>query len=155
MVERVYADRSVKQLIGTTIAKKYYVRDVLGRGGNAVVYEALDRIMTRSVAIKVPMLDRVDADADNVLRRFRREVRTSAAVAHPNVCLSHDAGQLDDGTPFLVTERLEGESLEQRLRRESSLSLSRAIAIFSQVLSALAASHARPIALWRPSATSR
>ena len=134
----------MKSLIGATIAKKYLVRDVLGRGGNAVVYEALDLTMTRPVAIKVPTLDG-DDEPDIVLRRFRREARTSAAVVHPNVCATYEVGQLDDGTPFLVTEWLDGESLAERLRREKCLSLEHAISIFSQLLSALSAAHARRI----------
>ncbi len=133
----------MKSLVGRTIGKKYVVREVLGRGANAIVYDALDLKMTRPVAIKVPTFGGLDPDL--ILRRFRREVRASAKVAHPNVCGTHDAGQLDDGTPFLVTERLEGESLAQRLRREGPLSLERAIVIFSQVLSALSAAHAHRI----------
>jgi serine/threonine-protein kinase len=133
----------VKSLIGRTIARKYIVRDVLGRGANAVVYEALDVKMTRPVAIKVPTFGGLDPE--QILRRFKREVRASASIAHPNVCGTHDAGQLDDGTPFLVTERLEGESLAGRLHREGPLTLEHAIVIFSQVLSALAAAHARRI----------
>jgi serine/threonine protein kinase len=133
----------VKSLVGHTIAKKYIVRDVLGRGANAIVYEALDVKMTRPVAIKVPTFGGLDPE--QILRRFRREVRASASIAHPNVCGTHDAGQLDDGTPFLVTERLEGESLAVRLKRDGALTLEHSIVIFSQVLSALAAAHARRI----------
>ena len=108
----------MKRIIGSTIAKRYLVRDVLGRGGNAVVYEALDRHMQRPVAIKIPTIDHDDADL--VLRRFQREVRASGTVVHPNVCATHESGKLEDGTPFLVMERLEGESLAERLRRERS-----------------------------------
>lgn len=133
----------MKSLVGRTIAKKYIVRDVLGRGANAVVYEALDVKMTRPVAIKVPTFGGLDPE--QILRRFRREVRASASIAHPNVCGTHDAGQLDDGTPFLVTERLEGKTLADRLQNEGPLPLEHAIVIFSQVLSALAAAHARRI----------
>ncbi|MGH7280971.1 MAG: serine/threonine-protein kinase, partial [Polyangiaceae bacterium] len=133
----------MKRIIGRVIAKKYLVRDVLGRGGNAVVYEALDRHMQRPVAIKIPTLDHDDADL--VLRRFRREVRASGAVVHPNVCATHASGQLEDGIPFLVMERLEGESLAERLRRQQFLPLDQAITIFAQVLSGLSAAHARRI----------
>ena len=133
----------MKRIIGRTIAKRYLVRDVLGRGGNAVVYEALDRHMQRPVAIKIPTVDQDDADL--VLRRFQREVRASGAVVHPNVCATHESGKLEDGTPFLVMERLEGESLAERLRREGFLSLEQSVTIFSQVLSGLAAAHARRI----------
>ena len=133
----------MKRIIGRTIAKRYLVRDVLGRGGNAVVYEALDRHMQRPVAIKIPTVDHDDADL--VLRRFQREVRACGAVVHPNVCATHESGQLEDGTPFLVMERLEGESLAERLRREGFLSLEQTVTIFSQVLSALSAAHARRI----------
>ena len=119
------------------------MRDVLGRGGNAVVYEALDRHLQRPVAIKIPTVDQDDADL--VLRRFRREVRACGAVVHPNVCATHESGKLEDGTPFLVMERLEGESLAERLRREGFLSLEQTVTIFSQVLSGLSAAHARRI----------
>jgi serine/threonine-protein kinase len=133
----------VKSLVGRTIARKYIVREVLGRGANAIVYEALDVKMTRPVAIKVPTFGGLDPQ--QILRRFKREVRASASIAHPNVCGTHDAGQLDDGTPFLVSERLEGETLAERLQRQGALTLEHAIVVFSQVLSALAAAHARRI----------
>lgn len=133
----------MKRLLGRTIAKKYLVRDVLGRGGNAVVFEALDKRLQRPVAIKVPTT--ASEDADLVLRRFRREMRASGSIVHPNVCAAYESGTLDDGTPFLVMERLEGESLAELLRREPCLSLDRAITIFSQILSGLAAAHARNI----------
>jgi TolB-like protein/tRNA A-37 threonylcarbamoyl transferase component Bud32 len=103
-----------------------------------IVYEALDRHLGRSVAIKMIR----DEAADAVAReRFIREARAAAAISHPNVCLLHEVGE-DQGRPFLVMELLDGETLSDRLLR-GPLALAPALEIMLPVLSALSALHAR------------
>jgi TolB-like protein/tRNA A-37 threonylcarbamoyl transferase component Bud32 len=103
-----------------------------------VVYEALDRHLGRSVAIK---MIRGDASDKVARERFVREARAAAAISHPNVCLLHEVGE-DEGRPFLVMELLEGEPLSDRLAR-GALSLPPALEIMLPVLSALTALHTR------------
>jgi serine/threonine protein kinase len=83
---------------GTTIGAKYAIRGVLGVGGMATVYDAVNVDLKKEVAIKV-LRDVSDA-SDASFGRFMSEARAAAAIAHPNVCEVYDLGALDDGTPF-------------------------------------------------------
>jgi len=123
------------------LAGKYLVRSIIGSGGVGTVYEAIDRALRRTVAIKVPH----KTASEIILQRFLREGRAGAAIAHPNVCALHDVGPLDDGTPFLVMERLFGDTLADRLEREPKQELAAVITIMTQVLAGLHAAHAQGI----------
>ncbi|MEO6418464.1 MAG: serine/threonine-protein kinase [Polyangiaceae bacterium] len=125
-------------LVGQMVAGKYFVRRVVGMGGNGSVYEAEDSAMRRTVAMKVPGV----GQNETIQKRFLREGRAGAAIAHPNVCALYDIGALPDGTPFIVMERMIGETLSDRLDREDKLPLSLALNLMVQVLSGLSAAHA-------------
>ena len=86
----------------------------IGAGGMGEVYEALDTRLDRPVAIKV-LPPELAADAA-ARARFDREAKAIAALNHPNICALHDIGDAD-GHGFLVMERLEGETLQERLQR--------------------------------------
>ena len=94
----------------------YRIESELGAGGMGVVYAASDLRLDRRVAIKVlsPHL------ANNPLlrERFLREARAISQLQHPNICVLHDVGS-QRGIDFLVMERLEGETLQQRLTRQA------------------------------------
>ena len=77
------------------------------------VYEAVDRHLGRSVAIKMIRGDTGDAGARD---RFLREARAGAPISHPNVCHLLEVGE-NDGQPYIVMELLKGESLSDRLLR--------------------------------------
>ena len=128
-------------LVGATVGGKYRLRDVIGRGGNGTVYEAFDEGMARSVAVKIPTIDPQHGQVP--LKRFLREARTAGAIAHPHVAAVHDFGILEDGTPFLVMERLLGESLARRLRRKKKIAVTEAVSITMQLLSGLHGAHTR------------
>jgi eukaryotic-like serine/threonine-protein kinase len=129
-----------RKLVGTVLVGRYDVREVLGVGGKGIVYEAFDRTMARTVAIKVPILT-----SEDTIKRFLREGRAGSAVAHPNVCAIYDFGPLEDGTPFLVMEHLVGETLAERLVKTPKLALPDAVVVVRQVLAGLSAAHARGI----------
>lgn len=124
---------------GAVIAGRYALRAEIGRGGCATVYEAHDLRLGRLVALKLVKTDASDAKAH---ARLEREARAGAAIHHPNVCGISDAGYLDDGRPFLVMERLHGETLTQCIRRLRALPPMDTIGIALQILSALDAAHA-------------
>jgi eukaryotic-like serine/threonine-protein kinase len=125
--------------IGSVFVQRYEIVKEIGRGGCAAVYEAHDNRLNRLVAIKLP----IGVGGDTVkVSRFAREARVIARVDHPNVCAVLDSGQTDEGTPFLVMERLFGESLRATINREKRLEIGEAIAIGLQLLSALDAVHA-------------
>src|SRR5215469_2020874 len=90
----------------------YEVISPLGAGGMGEVYRARDGRLGRQVAIKV--VSRTLAKDPDRLRRFALEARTVAALNHPNILGIHDIGT-HDGSPYLVSELLEGQSLRERL----------------------------------------
>src|SRR5262245_35691726 len=101
------------------------------------VYKATDTRLGRIVAIKV-LPEHVASDLD-LKQRFDREAKTLAALSHPHICPIHDVGS-QDGIHFLVMEYLEGETVEQRLKK-GALSLDQALQIGIQIADALAAAH--------------
>lgn len=121
------------------LAGRYAIRGEIGRGGCAVVYEAHDLRLGRIVALKLVKVGARDAQAP---ARLAREARAAAALHHPNICALSDAGYLEDGRPYLVMERLHGETLTQMLYRVGKMAPIDAIDLALQLLSALAAAHA-------------
>ena len=90
----------------------YEIQSTIGSGGMGEVYRARDPRLGRDVAIKV-LPAGVALDPER-LQRFEQEARAAAALNHPNILAVHDIGQ-HDGSPYLVSELLEGETLRQRL----------------------------------------
>ncbi len=121
---------------GTEVAARYEVRSVLGHGGSAVVYEAFDRELKRSVALKVLRADRVSEAA---LKRFRREVAVARDAASPNLVRVFDIGVAGE-TVFLTMELVEGESLRAKLQA-GPLPVKEALRIGGEVLRALHVLH--------------
>ena len=92
----------------------YEVLAALGTGGMAEVYRARDTRLGRDVALKV-VNERLVRDPD-LLRRFEQEARVAGSLNHANLVAVFDVGD-HDGSPYLVTELLQGESLRARLMR--------------------------------------
>ncbi len=102
---------------------RYAVGEELGRGGMGVVYRAFDPGLDRAVAIKV-LGTGEGALGEQQLRRFEREARTAARLRHPGIVAVHEVGwdpgpTAGSGRPFLVMDLIEGESLEEVLRRDA------------------------------------
>ncbi|MBW2527086.1 MAG: serine/threonine protein kinase [Deltaproteobacteria bacterium] len=117
----------------------YRVSQLLGRGGMGEVWAAADQSSGREVAIKV-LLPRAALKPDLVLR-FEREARAVAAIESPYVCRLHAIERDENGAHLLVFEKLEGESLADRLRRELYLPFAEVGVILEDVWQALAAAH--------------
>jgi eukaryotic-like serine/threonine-protein kinase len=109
----------------------------LGAGGMGAVYRALDTRLGREVAVKV--LPPGSADDPERLRRFQQEASATGLLNHPNLLAIFDVGS-HEGTPYLVTELLEGQSLRERLE-ESALPVRKAVEVALQVARGLAAAH--------------
>ncbi|HEY3062241.1 MAG TPA: protein kinase [Chloroflexota bacterium] len=99
---------------------RYRLLREIARGGMAVVWEAQDALLDRRVAIK--LLHTQFANEPEFLERFRREARAAASLNHPNVVSVFDVGEdVSAGTPFIVMELVDGESLKERIRRAAPL----------------------------------
>src|ERR1019366_5410892 len=90
----------------------YEIQTPLGAGGMGEVYRARDTRLDREVAIKV-LPESFARDADR-LRRFEQEARTVAALNHPNILGVYDIGQ-HQGSPYMVCELLDGETLREKM----------------------------------------
>jgi eukaryotic-like serine/threonine-protein kinase len=115
----------------------YAITTSIGAGGMGEVYKATDTRLGRTVAVKV-LPEHVAADLE-LKQRFEREAKTLAALSHPHICPVFDVGS-QDATQFLVMEYLEGETLEQRLKK-GALPLDQASQLGIQIADALAAAH--------------
>jgi serine/threonine protein kinase len=135
-------DRELSTLVGQTIAGKYRITRLIGRGGMGAVYEAEHLSLGRKVALK--FVDREHADDDGVVSRFAREARAASAIESDHIVSVFDAGT-EDGRPFLVMELLRGEDVGARLRRLRTLPQADAIHVVAQVLRGLLRAHATGI----------
>jgi hypothetical protein len=116
---------------------------LLGEGGMGAVYLAEHPGIGRRVAVKV--LHKNYTRDEHLLARFLNEARAANAIRHPNIIEILDSGMMADGTPFLVMELLEGESLGTRLRQSGALPIATAVDFAYQTASALGAAHAKGI----------
>jgi serine/threonine protein kinase len=120
------------------LANRYEILGEIARGGCGAVYEASDLHLDRLVAIKILQANGLDRAA---AARFAREARVASAIHHPNVCTVRDSGTVADGAPFLVMDRLYGETLRSYMAR-GPIDADEAIELSVQMLSGLDAAHA-------------
>ena len=127
-------------MIGQTVSH-YRILGKLGGGGMGVVFEAEDLKLGRHVALKfIP--ENLVGDPKS-LERFSREARAASLLNHPNICIIHGIED-NNGHPFIVMEKLEGESLKQAISGQP-IPTDKLLDISIQVADALAASHAKGI----------
>lgn len=125
---------------GTRLGR-YEIRSPLGKGGMGEVYRARDTELGRDVAVKV-LPSSFSADRDR-LSRFKQEACAAGALNHPNILVVHDIGTTD-GSPYVVSELLEGETLRKRIAG-TPLAGRRAIDYALQIANGLAAAHEKGI----------
>lgn len=119
----------------------YELLDAIGAGGMGEVYRALDPRLQRDVAVKV--LPASFSSDPQRLRRFEQEARAAAGLNHPNILAVFDVGT-HDGSPYIVSELLEGETLRNKLKL-GPLSLRKAVDYALQIARGLAAAHEKGI----------
>jgi Protein kinase domain len=129
-------------LTGTSLASRYELRAMLGRGGMGEVFEAVDRRLDRTVAVKV-LRPELAPDA-RFLVRFRREARTSAALSHPGIVGVYDVG-VDGVRAFIVMELVAGRTLHELAQAEGPLEPARVARLGVGIAQALAHAHARGV----------
>ncbi|MFF5113517.1 WD40 repeat domain-containing serine/threonine protein kinase [Streptosporangium sp. NPDC000509] len=132
---------------GMLVAGRYRLMNVLGRGGMGTVWRARDESLERQVAIKELILpDYLDVPARETLyRRMGREARAAAQLKHPSIITVHDHVVEADGRPWIVTEIIDGPSLDELLRTQGRLPPRRVAAIGAHILAALRVAHAAGI----------
>ncbi len=120
---------------------RYEVLDLLGSGGMGRVYRALDPTLGREVAIKaLAHMFRGDSAS---LRRFEREARVLATLSHPNIATIYGFERLDE-SPYLVLERVAGETLADRLTR-GAMSIDEAVGVAAQIVAGLEEAHGKNV----------
>lgn len=120
------------------LGERYELGEKLGSGGMSTVYEARDRILERTVAVKV--LAEHLSDDDRFVARFRREALAVARLLHPNVVQVYDTGE-DNGRYFIVMERVQGRSGSQILRSEGIIDPTETVEIGVQACAGLEYAH--------------
>lgn len=120
------------------LTDRYELTSHIARGGMADVYEGLDHLLGRRVAIK--MLHPQHSTDEAFVKRFRREAQAAANLSHPNIVSIYDWGQFDT-TYFIVMELVHGRTLRNVLRTEKVLLPRRAIEITAEVAAALGVAH--------------
>ena len=124
---------------------RYELMSAIGRGGMSTVYRAIQHPIGRSVAVKILPAAPANPDTARAARRFFREAKAIAELHHPHIVPLFDFGEAESGDRYLVMELLPGESLAALMKRETRLTLDRAVVIADQVLDALAEAHAHGI----------
>lgn len=125
-------------VLGRVVDGKYALLRSLDAGGWGTSYAGLDLVLEREVAIK--MLHSAFAADSSLVERFAREALAVSGWCHPNIVPVLDYG-VDGGTPFVVTECIEGETLQERMRSKSPLRTKALLRVAIDVVRALAAAH--------------
>lgn len=122
--------------VQNTATKRYETCEVIGKGGTAIVYRAVDIVMNRDIAFKRFFTDKDGND-------YLGEIETIAQISHPNVVVTHDAGEDEEGA-FIVMSLIDGMDLQEFLKLEK-FDLMRFMRFASQVLEGLLAVHTKRI----------
>jgi serine/threonine protein kinase len=125
---------------GAIVAERFRIRRKLGEGGMGAVYECEHVKVGKRYAIKV--LDKRDSLPPEAIERFDREASAPSKIGHPNIVDVFDVGVEPNGTPWMVMELLEGETLGDVIKREQVVQPAKLAAIMDQLLDCLAAMHA-------------
>jgi serine/threonine-protein kinase len=125
---------------------RYLISRELGRGAMGIVYEAVDPLIGRKIAVKVIRLPALadGAEADFLRERLFREARSAGGLFHPCIAVILDVGQ-DGDVPFIAMEYVEGPSLSQMLAARPKIGRGEAIGILRQTAAALDFAHSHGI----------
>ncbi|MBE1561734.1 serine/threonine-protein kinase [Nonomuraea africana] len=131
-----------RALIGQEVAG-YYIEDVIGKGGMAVVYLALDPRLNRRVALKI--LNPILAVDDRFRQRFILESRTASSIEHPNIIPIYEANSDDHGVLYIAMRYVDGMDLRRLIYDRGPIPIAQVNSIAAQVAAALDAAHAHDL----------
>ena len=123
---------------GDVLDGRYRVESVLGSGGMGMVYRVTQMFVDKQFALKTIIKGQL---SEVKIRRFQQEARAVFALDHPNIVAVKDFGIIDEMTPFLVMELIDGENLSERLKRTGRLPINEIIPIFVQTCFGLGYAH--------------
>ncbi len=123
---------------GTTLSSRYTLTERVAVGGMGEVWEAVDSLLGRTVAVK--LLHQALSQESDFAERFRAEARHAASLHHPNIATVFDYGE-DEGTAYLVMELVPGQPLSQIIADRAPLSVTETASILAQAAAALEAAH--------------
>ncbi len=126
----------------TVLGNRYEIIRKVGDGGMAFVYEAKDRLLNRTVAVKVLRPEFVDDE--EFLGKFKREAEAVASLSHPNIVNVYDVGE-DGKVHYIVMEFIDGQNLKDIIKNEGTLDEYTALDITKQIAKALSAAHKKGI----------
>ncbi|MBQ2881412.1 MAG: serine/threonine protein kinase, partial [Clostridia bacterium] len=132
----------MKNLVGSTLNDRYNIIEVVGIGGMAVVYKAVDNLENRFAAIKI-LKDEFVKD-ERFRKRFLNESRAIAMLSHKNIVDVYDVN-FEGDIQYIVMEFIEGRTLKEYLSVTGSLSTSESISYCKQILGALRHAHERGV----------
>ena len=128
--------------IGQVLDKRYKILKIIGVGGMAVVFEAVDTVMRRTVALKL-LKDEISTDPASV-KRFINESKAVSMLSHPNIVSIYDVSVKEDHK-YIVMERIEGVTLKNYINKKGTLSLKETLDFTEQILRALDHAHTKGI----------
>lgn len=135
-------DSKFERYVGRIFDRRYKITKIIGVGGMAVVFEAVDLVMHRTVAVKM-LKDEISNDTQAV-KRFINESKAVSMLSHPNIVSICDVS-VRDNIKYIVMERIEGITLKKYMTKKGVLSLRETINITQQILRALEHAHSKGI----------
>ena len=127
---------------GTILGDRYEVIELIGTGGMANVYKAVDRKLNREIAIKV-LKDEYSSNK-NFVSKFKAEAQAAAGLMHPNIVNVYDVGD-ENGLYYFVMELVDGITLKNYIEKKIRLSVKEAVSIAIQVSMGIEAAHNKGI----------
>ena len=128
--------------IGQVFDRRYKIVKIIGVGGMAVVFEAVDTVMKRTVAVKM-LKDEIANDAQSV-KRFINESKAVSMLSHPNIVSIYDVS-VKENLKYIVMERVDGITLKNYMNKKGALNFKEIISYTEQILKALEHAHQKGI----------
>lgn len=135
-------DNNMDKYLGTCLDDRYEIAEVIGAGGMAVVYKAIDQRLNRFVAVKI-LRDELARD-EEFRARFQIEAQAVAMLSHPNIVSVYDVSHTA-GVEYIVMELIEGVTLMQYMQKKGALSWKEAAHFSTQIAKALEHAHSKGI----------